>query len=54
MVFKIIVSLLLAIYYSFFVIKEKKKNNDKELIKTLSLSLLITYVIFLLLIWIVV
>lgn len=51
MIFKIIVSILIGIYYLCFIISKIHKNNDKELIKTLSLSLLIVYIIFLLLIW---
>ncbi|CCX36467.1 unknown [Clostridium sp. CAG:1000] len=54
MTFKIIVSILIAIYYLIFIFNERKKDNDRETIKILSISLIIAYIIFLLLIWIVV
>ena len=54
MVFKIIVSVLIGSYYLIFILNKRKKDNDKETIKILSISLMIVYIIFLLLIWIVV
>lgn len=54
MIFKTMVSILIAIYYLIFILNKRKKDNDKETIKILSISLIITYIIFLLLIWIVV
>lgn len=52
--FKIIVSILIGLYYILFILNKRKKDNDKETIRILSISLIVTYIIFLVLIWIVV
>ena len=54
MILKIIVSFLIGLYYLLFIFNKRKKDNDKEELKILSISLIIAYIIFLLLIWIVV
>ena len=48
---KIICSVLIAVYYIGYILYERKKDNDEYKIKFLSISLLITYIIYLLLIW---
>ena len=48
---KIIVSVAVALYYISCILYQSKKDNDKEKIKILSISLMIFYIIFLLLIW---
>lgn len=54
MIFKIIGTIWLAIYYLWQVIKEiKKKDIDKGIVFRLSISLTIFYIIYLLLIWII-
>ena len=50
MIVKIIASILIAIYYIGYVLY-KKKDNDKLEIIFLSISLLVYYIIYLLLIW---
>lgn len=54
MITKMIVSIFIAIYYVSYIFYKRKKDNDKETTKILSISLVITYIIFLLLIWIIV
>lgn len=53
MLIRIICSICLAIWYTHFCVK-KKRDIDKSDFKVLSISLIITYIIFLVLIWIVV
>lgn len=52
--FKIICSLLIAIYYLIYAIVYNKTQTEKKKVKILSMSLLGTYIIYLVLIWIIV
>ena len=54
MILKSFCTAWMTFYYIGYILWQIKKNTDKEIIKSLSISLIVTYIIFLALIWIVV
>ena len=54
MLIRIICSTLIAIYYLIYIVNYNKIEQQKKKVRTLSISLIITYIIYLVLIWIVV
>lgn len=54
MIFKLICSIFVAIYYVYHIICFNKKEKDKKNVKAFSISLIVVYIIYLVLIWIIV
>lgn len=54
MMIRIICSTLIAVYYLIIIINHNKVEQQKKKVRVLSISLIITYIIYLVLIWIVV